>query len=124
MALLLDTQILVWMGSGDSRLSQRARSAMQRPGENLVVSAVVAWEFVDLQLRGRFPVGVNFPDLIASFALQIVDFPAGAWSLAASLPDVHKDPVDRMVVAHAIHDSHILVSADANIRRYPVKTLW
>ncbi len=97
---------------------------MQTQGENLIVSAVVAWEFIDLQLRGRFPDGVNLDDLVSSFALQIVDFPARAWTLAAGLPDIHKDPVDRMVVAHAIHDDHILVSADANIQRYPVKTLW
>jgi PIN domain nuclease of toxin-antitoxin system len=124
LALLLDTQILVWASSGDPRLPASARSAMARPDEALLVSAVVAWEFTDLEQRGRFPVGVNLPDLIESFQMEIVDFPAGAWALAASLPDVHRDPVDRMLVAHAILGGHTLVTADANIRRYPVKTLW
>jgi PIN domain nuclease of toxin-antitoxin system len=124
LALLLDTQILVWASSGDPRLPASARSAMARPDEALLVSAVVAWEFADLEQRGRFPVGVNLPDLIESFQMEIVDFPAGVSALAASLPDVHRDPVDRMLVAHAILGGHTLVTADANIRRYPVKTLW
>ncbi len=97
---------------------------MARPDEKLIVSAVVAWEFSDLALRGRFPVGVNLTDLIESFALTIVSFPADAWALAKTLPDIHRDPVDRMLVAHAIYGNHILVSADEKIRRYPVNTLW
>ncbi len=112
------------MGSGDSRLSARAKSAMARPEESLIVSAVVAWEFTDLELRGRFPDGVNLVALLESFAIAVVDYPADAWLLAKTLPDVHRDPVDRMLIAHAISGGHTLATADANIRRYPVKTLW
>jgi PIN domain nuclease of toxin-antitoxin system len=90
----------------------------------LLVSAVTAFEFVDLELSGRFPPGVVFDDLVRRFALTVVDFPSAAWTLVRTLPDIHRDPADRMLIAHAIHDSHTLVSADANIRRYPVKTLW
>ena len=112
------------MGSGDSRLSQRIRAAIADPETQLIVSAVVAWEFIDLQIRGRFPIGVNLTDLIARFHMTIVDYPASAWKLAPTFPDVHKDPVDRMLVAHAILEDHLLATADAKIRQYPVKTLW
>ena len=112
------------MGSGDPRLSTGMKALMARPKESLMVSAVVAWEFTDLELRGRFPAGVNLQALLESFAMTVADFPGNAWLLAKALPDIHRDPVDRMLIAHAIHDGHTLVSADAVIRRYPVKTLW
>jgi PIN domain nuclease of toxin-antitoxin system len=43
---------------------------------------------------------------------------------ADSLPDIHRDPVDRMLIAHAIAAGLVLVTADRQIDRYPVRTLW
>ncbi|WP_368039917.1 PIN domain-containing protein [Sphingomonas bacterium] len=50
--------------------------------------------------------------------------PLDIWRLLATMPMLHRDPVDRMLIAHAIHDNLTLVTADAMIRRYPVRSLW
>jgi PIN domain nuclease of toxin-antitoxin system len=76
------------------------------------VSSAVAFEFTDLQTRRHFPVH------------EPIDFLAEGWRIAQSLPDIHRDPVDRMLIAHTILGGSILVTADVNIRRYPVETLW
>jgi PIN domain nuclease of toxin-antitoxin system len=124
LALLLDTQILVWVGNGDTRLPVHIRETLLDVDSELLVSAVTAWEFVDLEDRGRFPPTVSFPAIIDRLDARLIDYPADAWKLVERLPKIHLDPVDRMLIAHAIHEDHTLITADEKIRRYPVETLW
>lgn len=124
MNLLLDTQVLVWLMSGDRRLRKAWIGALADPANRLLVSAAVAWEFSDLQQRGRLPVSQDISVLAADYGLELLDFPAVAWSLADQLPDIHRDPVDRMVIAHAVLLDMVLVTADQTMRRYPVRSLW
>lgn len=56
--------------------------------------------------------------------MSVIDYPAEAYHVADSLPDIHRDPVDRMLIAHALHAGLPIVTADATIRRYPVRTIW
>jgi PIN domain nuclease of toxin-antitoxin system len=121
--IFADTHILLWLASEDQRLP---RSALERliAEERLMVSAVTAWEYADLQQRGRFGDAPTFARVESDLTLAVVDFPAPAWSLASDLPQIHRDPVDRMLVAHAIFENCEIATADTNIRRYPVKTLW
>ena len=123
MNLLLDTQILVWMVGDRRKLPAAFVSALEVPENALLVSAVTAWEYSDLLHRRRLPVDEPIPELQSRFGLQIVDLPSGCWRLASQLPHIHGDPIDRMAVAHAIVGDYVLVTADANMRRYPVALL-
>ena len=119
--LLLDTQILVWMVNGDRRLRTDWVTALGQQGTDLYVSAVVAYEYADLQSRKRIPVDEPLAELVERFGLTILDYPASCWEIAISLPNIHRDPVDRMLIAHALASDMILMTADATIRRYPVR---
>lgn len=63
-------------------------------------------------------------DVTAAFDLVLRDLPAEVWRLADRLPDLHRDPIDRMLLAHAMHDDVTLVTADRTMHAYPVATLW
>jgi len=121
--LLLDTQILVWMVNGDRRLRGAWIEAISSEEASLHVSPVVAFEYVDLQQRKRVPVDEPLAELIERFDLSVEDFPADCWRRASSLPPIHRDPVDRMLVAHALAGGFTLATADANIRKYPVPVI-
>jgi PIN domain nuclease of toxin-antitoxin system len=121
--LLLDTQFLVWMVNGDRRLRPDWIAALANRESSLHVSPVVAFEFADLQKRRRLPIDEPLDELIERFDLVIEDFPVDCWKLAADMPPIHRDPVDRMLVAHAIKGNFVLATADANIRQYPVQTI-
>lgn len=123
MRLLLDTQILVWMVNGDRRLRAEWIEIIANGANTLHVSAVVAFEFADLQKRGRIPVDETLGELIERFDITVESFPQDCWRLAADLPLIHRDPVDRMLVAHALSGGFTLATADANLRRYPVATI-
>lgn len=120
MHLLLDTQILVWMVNGDKRLRAEWVEAIVSPENSLHVSAVVAFEYSDLQSRQRIAIEESISELMERFDLVVEVFPADAWRIAARLPPIHRDPVDRMLIAHALAEGMTLLTADANIRRYPV----
>ena len=112
------------MTSGDRRLKTKVRSALADPPVSLHVSVVTAYEYSDLLARRRLPVTATMADLIERFDIRLETLPADCWRVAADLPHIHGDPVDRMAVAHAIIDGFTLLTADANMRQYPVTTLW
>ncbi len=124
MAFLLDTHILVWLANGDARLTTAALDAILDPDNPLYISAVNAWEYADLEQRGRFAGAGPLLPLLETLDVQILDLPASVWSAAAELPNIHRDPIDRMMIAHARTLGIILVTADKNVRQYPIKTLW
>lgn len=124
MAILIDTQALLWFGTDNPRLSEHARLAILDPEQELLVSAVTAYEFVDLHLRGRFGEVPHLRTLLDRLDAQIIPLPAGVWELIETLPDFHRDPVDRMLVSHAILADLTLITANATLRRYPVRSLW
>jgi PIN domain nuclease of toxin-antitoxin system len=119
--LLLDTQILVWMVNGDKRLRPAMCDLIFAPNSELFVSAVIAYEYTDLSARKRLPVDEPIEELISRFEIVVLPLPYNAYSYLAHLPNIHRDPVDRMLITHALAENMTLVTADANIRRYPVK---
>ena len=128
MKLLLDTHALLWWISDDDRLSARARALVGDGANEVFVSAVSAWEIVVKAGIGRLEV----PDPIDRFVVSQLEanaFHALAITMRhalglASLPDVHRDPFDRMLASQALLDDLALVSGDRVFAGYPVATEW
>lgn len=124
LALLIDTHVLVWALEGSERLSRAAADALLDPAMSIVVSAVTAWEYADLHARGRLPSAADFETARMALRAEVLALPASLWRMADQLARYHRDPVDRTLIAHAIHAGLTLVTADVTIRAYPVRTLW
>jgi PIN domain nuclease of toxin-antitoxin system len=97
---------------------------MADPKEELFVSAVTAFELANLQQRKRIAMEEDFAKVAEVLGLTLLDFPAEAWRVVKRLPGLHGDPVDRMLIAHAIVGGLTLVTADKTVRSYKVKSLW
>lgn len=121
--IFADTHILLWLASNSPRLPASARDQLLAE-ERLAVSAITAWEYVELRERGRLQGAPAFDELTTGLNLELVDFPAEAWRLSDDLPPIHGDPIDRMLIAHVLTNGSILATADRNMRRYDVETLW
>lgn len=120
MRLLIDTHILVWIVLNDRRLSGPQRSALGDPENVIVVSPVIAYELTQLQATKRIPLNEPVDRLQELVGFETSDLPFDAWQKIFELPDIHRDPIDRMLVAHALTAGMTLVTADSKIRRYPV----
>ena len=126
MRLLLDTHIFLWSAQDPARLAP-ARAALADPGNDTLVSTVVAWEIAIKYALGRLPLPVP----PASFVPEVsADLQAGALAIthehalgSGALPPIHADPFDRLLVAQAIALDATLVTADAILAGYPCRTL-
>ncbi len=120
MRLLLDTHIVVWIALNDRRLSEAQRNVLGDSDNAMLVNPLVAYELTHLQQTGRIPLQEPIDRLRELIGFELVDLPHQVWRATGGLPDIHRDPVDRMLIAHAKVAEMTLVTADKNIRRYPV----
>ena len=123
MQLLIDTHIIIWFVLDDKRLSFAQREALLEPANRLLLSPVVAYELTQLQITQRSPVDEPIDRLQALLGMTAIDLPSDCWRMIAGLPDIHRDPVDRLLIAHALVGGFTLVTADQNIRSYAVPTV-
>ena len=118
MRLLLDTQIFLWYLADSKRLVPRARTAISG-ADRVFVSAASIWEAAIKTALGKLTVVLD--DLVAGIAASgFSELPITALHAArvAALPDHHRDPFDRMLIAQALHEPLHLLTADAALRRY------
>jgi PIN domain nuclease of toxin-antitoxin system len=121
--LLLDTHALLWWLADDARLAEVARKAIADPTNDAFVSAASAWEIAIKVRLGK----VTMPDDLAeqlaanSFTALPVQVPHAL--AVRRLPDHHRDPFDRLLVAQAQIERLTVVTADETIPRYDVAVL-
>jgi len=123
----LDTHTVLWFFDDFEKLSETAYKAILNPENEKYVSVVSAWETaIKISLKK-----LNFEGGTASFlaaveenGFTILPIKGEYVKLVESLPFVHRDPFDRMLVASAISERMCLVSADAIFRKYNVATIW
>jgi PIN domain nuclease of toxin-antitoxin system len=122
MKLLLDTQLLLWAAGDPDRLSAAARALIGAPENEVWFSAASVWEIAIKRGLGREDFQVN-PRLLRRGLLDngYRELPVGSEHAVAidSLPPLHKDPFDRLLVAQARVEGITLLTADASVAQYP-----
>jgi len=121
--LLLDAHALVWWLVNDPKLSPVARGAIADATNDVIVSAATAWELAIKRAAGK----IDLPDDLA-IAVDEAGFSGLPVTIqdaevAASLPMLHRDPFDRMLVAHARRIDATIVTRDAQLEPYGVPIL-
>lgn len=121
MKLLLDTQLLLWAAGQPERLSSRARRQLSDPDNELLFSAVSLWEITIKTSLGRDDFRVE-PRVFRRGLIDngYVELPITSEHAVNvdSLPPLHKDPFDRLLVAQALVEGITLLTADAQLARY------
>ena len=121
--MLLDTQVLLWLRLGDSRLGPEARRVIDDVWQldEIAVSAISFWEVAMLASKGR----IRLPESVSNWRMRqleegVIEIPIdGATAVRAGLlSEMHGDPADRIIVATAL-GGHQLVTADERILQWP-----
>lgn len=124
MRRLIDTQVILWAAIAPDRLSDDSVAFLTNPANSLYFSAASIWEIVIKNALGRPDFRVN-PGLLRRGLIDndFMELPITATHALATetLPPVHKDPFDRILVAQAIVEGMTLVTADALLEKYPVE---
>ena len=124
MRLLLDTHIFLWCEVNDRRLPDHFRQAIESPQNDVFVSAVTAWEIAIKRAAGKLVFHSSVSNAIqrnSKFQPLSISPEHAEW--AASLPLLHRDPFDRLLVAQAQLEGLTLVTIDEQILRYQVPHL-
>jgi PIN domain nuclease of toxin-antitoxin system len=121
--LLVDSHILLWLDTDPHLVSASQRQALSDIENEVYVSAATAWELGIKQKKGQLVLLKPVEELRILFGFLELPITMAHGELAASLPMHHKDPFDRMLVAQAIVEQMVLVTADSRLGGYPVKLL-
>lgn len=127
--ILLDTCTLLWLAIRPKELSAPAREAIAGSGEFAHVSAISAWEIAWKHRNRRLELALApeawFPLALEQHRLREVPLTAAICLRMAALPELHRDPADRFLVATAQEHDLTLITPDPLIRQYPqLKSLW
>lgn len=128
MKLLFDTHTFIWWDSQPNKLSQTALALLHDRSNILLLSVVSIWEIqIKLQV-GKLTLNRALLEIIESQQKinQIEVLPVNLNHVLAldSLPLIHKDPFDRLLVAQANVENVALVSGDPIVAQYPVNVTW
>lgn len=122
MKLLLDTHLLLWAAGEPKRLPAVARKLINDSRTELLFSVASLWEIVIKRSLGRDDFRVE-PRVLRRGLLDngYAELAVGGEHVLAvdSLPPIHKDPFDRLLVAQAQSESVTLLTADPLLGRYP-----
>lgn len=118
MRILLDTHVYLWHTNNDKKLSKKARTLIDNATEVYVSSASI-WESVIKIKLGKLDVSLD--ELVMAITSSgFIQLPITAEHAAAvgNLPDYHKDPFDRILIAQAITEPLTFLTADESLRDY------
>lgn len=137
MRLLLDTHTLLWWLADDPSLSPAARRLIGRSSNNVLVSAVSAWEIGTKVRLGKLPgaedLAADFAGWLARERFEPLPISVEHGIRAGLLPGAHKDPFDRMLIAQSQAENLPVVSVDrfavthkndSIFDSYNVRRLW
>lgn len=97
---LLDTHIFLWYISGNSNLKNNFKEIIQNTENNIYISTASFWE------------------------ISILSIDEDCLYYLEQLPDIHKDPFDRILISQAFSNNLIFITEDDLILKYNVKTVF
>jgi PIN domain nuclease of toxin-antitoxin system len=125
--VLLDTHVFLWAISGDRRLSRAHREIYSSATSELYLSVVSVWEILIKVALGKLPLPAPVAAYISSQmeSNRVSSLPIRLPHLIEieTLPPVHRDPFDRMLVAQARAEDIPILTSDPAIRKYNVDVL-
>lgn len=127
MRILLDTCTFLWLCLDAPELSPTARH-LTLTADEVYLSPVSAWEISVKYRLGKLnlpqPPGQWVPNQRKAHGIDTLPISEAATLTLNRLPDLHKDPFDRLLTAQALHEGLVLLTPDPLIRDYPVRTEW
>ena len=121
MTLLLDTHLLLWAAGDPGQLSSKAQDLLSDPATELIFSTASIWEVVIKSTLGRDDFSVDprqLRDGLIQNGYSEIEIRSEHALAVGSLPPIHKDPFDRILIAQAQVENITLLTTDDKVARY------
>jgi len=128
MRLLLDTHVAIWWINGHKDLPSDVKAMLLDSANTLHVSIVSAWEVSIKTSLGKLPEfkggSKAFLAKLASIPITLLPIESRHLELVETLPFIHRDPFDRLLIATAMAENMTILTADEIIKQYDVPSVW
>jgi len=127
MNILLDTHTFLWFLGGSPELSKQARTLIENPEYEKYISIASFWEIAIKNSLGKLTLDVPFAELKAEAVkngFQILPITFEDTLQLTTLPFLHRDPFDRIIISQAKENNLTLISLDSNFAQYNINLLW
>lgn len=125
---LVDTHVWLWFAESPDRLPSEVRQALLDPGNEAWISVASIWEIAIKTALGRLTLSGTVDQFVAAYGpsagFALLPIEAHHAVAVAELPQYHGDPFDRLLICQAQLESMTLVTADAQMGKYSIATLW
>lgn len=120
---LLDTNVLIWLSSDLKRIPASVLDVLEDPETGLWASTVSFWELAIKQTLAKIDAAIRFDQMETKHGIRELTISSKYMAPLRGLPMLHSDPFDRMLVAQAMVEGMVLVTADRRLAEYPVAVL-
>lgn len=128
MRILLDTHAFLWSIGDPAQLTSIARTHYLNTENELFLSAASYWEICIKHALGKLRLAENWSEIfereMAGNGIQWLPIEKEHCLGLLKLPFIHRDPFDRLLLAQANVERLSILTADTNMKRYDVKTIW
>ena len=121
--ILLDTHVLLWWLADDPELGTNARDLISNGTNEIYVSAASSWEISIKKRNGKLTGPDNIDGIVQQERFIKLPISLIHGELAGQLPDHHKDPFDRMLIAQAHTEKLTILTADEKIQQYDASVI-
>jgi len=127
MKYLLDTSTAIWALGNKTKLSEAAKTIIDDVSLSLCVSIISAWEIAIKVSIGKLNFGGGsafFLEKMQNNGVELLNIKETYIECVESLPFIHRDPFDRLLIATAKAEDMTILTADENIHKYDVPFVW
>ena len=127
MNYLLDTHAVIWYFEDSSELPKKITELIDNPEISIYICSVSLWEIAIKMNLGKLDINLPLDELLHSVKngdFNVLHIEDRHLRELSSLPFIHKDPFDRLIISTALADDLTIMTIDDNIQKYDVPWIW
>lgn len=125
---LLDTHIFIWVDKGSEKITHAVEQILHDPDNRLHMSIVSFWEMQIKIQQGKLTISKSIEQILSQIkkeaTYQILPVTEQHVINLEKLPNIHRDPFDRMMISQAITEDMVFISQDSLVKKYPIQVVY
>jgi PIN domain nuclease of toxin-antitoxin system len=128
MRVLIDTHIFIWYIQNSERLPSSIATYINDGRNDILLSIASVWEMAIKQSTGKLNLGLPYASFIEEQmrlnSMELLPLRLDHLEVVTTMPFHHRDPFDRLLIAQAMLENIVIISADSTFSSYPVQRIW
>ena len=128
MRILIDTHVFIWWTSDSQKLSFTVYNLLTSPKTQVILSVVSIWEMQIKLSLGKLQLKTALPELVEDEVkqnrIELLPLDLSHIYALSNLPNHHRDPFDRLLIAQAKSEELVIISIDEKFDGYDIERLW